>query len=142
MIGPPRWIERYLAIPFLDKGRDAKGCDCFGLVRLVLAERAALILATYGFVSADDTDAIANEITIAAAHRDTWRSYPLASARTFDVVVMVDSKGPRHVGVMVNALHVLHSERESGPSCVPVKSVVHRVHPQSFPVVYRHRSLW
>ncbi len=35
----PAWIAHYVGLPFADLGRDRAGIDCWGLVRLVLAER-------------------------------------------------------------------------------------------------------
>lgn len=142
MFAPPRWVERYLAIPFKDRGRDAKGCDCFGLVRLVFAERCNIELPLYGFIGCQAWDQIASAIDAEASDQSTWRKYLLTQARAFDVVVMEGK--PRHVGIMVSALHVLHTEPAPGPCCVPLshQSVVHRLHPQPHPIGYRHHSLW
>jgi hypothetical protein len=41
---PPGWAGEYVGIPFADPGRDRGGCDCWGLVRLILAEQAGLAL--------------------------------------------------------------------------------------------------
>jgi len=35
------WASTYVGIPYRFAGRDRAGCDCWGLVRLVLAERFA-----------------------------------------------------------------------------------------------------
>lgn len=145
MSAPPRWVEGYLSIAFVDKGRTERGCDCFGLVRLVLARQKVLILADYGFVAVRDRSSINEQITTAMANRDQWCPVSLSEAQAFDVVVMTATVTDQdwHVGIMVTERHVLHTEFASGPVCVDVShsSVVHRLHPQNAPLVYRHRDL-
>lgn len=152
MTSPPRWVADYLAIPFIDRGRTDRGCDCFGLVRLVLAKRSGIILATYGFVAADDRAAVRVAIHAAKLDVETWCPVSIATAQPLDVVPMTDlvrlqdgstEVGDCHVGIMVTERHVLHTERASGPVCLDIShpSVVNRFHPQEAPLVYRHRDL-
>ena len=37
-------FDDYVGLPWRIGGRDRRGLDCFGLVRLVLAEQAGIIL--------------------------------------------------------------------------------------------------
>ena len=43
----PVWASEYVGIPFVDAGRTRAGCDCWGLVRLVLAERFGIDLPSW-----------------------------------------------------------------------------------------------
>ena len=43
-------FERYLKIPYKDGGRDWTGCDCWGLVRLILAEERGILLPAFDSV--------------------------------------------------------------------------------------------
>jgi hypothetical protein len=152
MMAPPLWVADYLAIPFLDKGRTERGCDCFGLVRLVMARRAAVVLADYGFIACRDRTTINAAIVEARADRAMWSPIPLSEAQPFDVVPMTDvvqmqdgssDVADCHVGIIVTERHVLHTEFASGPVCLDIShhSVAHRFHPQDAPLVYRHRDL-
>lgn len=35
----PSWVSRYVGVEFSPHGRTLEGCDCYGLVRIVLAEQ-------------------------------------------------------------------------------------------------------
>jgi cell wall-associated NlpC family hydrolase len=54
MSKPPAWAAEYIGIPFLERGRGRAGCDCWGLVRLVLAERFGIELPSH----ADDYETV------------------------------------------------------------------------------------
>lgn len=112
---PAGWVTPYVGIPFLDGGRDRAGCDCWGLVRLVFAEVLGIELPTYGEISARDLARVTRTIRDHSALAP-W--LPVAGdARPFDVLVMAGR--PQHVGVMVDARHVLHVEAATAAVIVP-----------------------
>lgn len=128
-------LSRYVGIPFLDGGRDRAGCDCWGLVRLVLRERAGIEVPTYGEISAADlvrvTDTIRTE-----ADRGPWLEVGCDQVRAFDVCLLRGR--PLHVGIMRDPLHVLHVEAKTAAVIVPL------THPSvSFRIIgfRRHRDL-
>lgn len=43
-------IEKYLSIPYKDGGRDLSGCDCYGLVRLILMNERGIELPSFDTV--------------------------------------------------------------------------------------------
>lgn len=113
------WVNEYTAIPFLDGGRDRFGCDCWGLVRMVLRERFDI-----------DVPSLAGEYESTADRERIPRlvdsTKPLVGAEKLGgpaaglVVVLLQRGLPIHVGIMLDALHVLHIERGKG-------SVVERI---------------
>lgn len=118
------WAASYMGIPFKPFGRDRHGCDCWGLVRLVYAERRSITLPDFEGVSPDDAAAIPAAIE---AERPGWRPVPPEERQEFDVVVMrarlvVDGKGmapEMHVGIVTSDRKVLHTQLPFGVACVP-----------------------
>ncbi len=141
----PRWIEDYLRVPYVDGGRNRAGCDCWGLVRLVLLERAGVACESYGEISAAQMAAVArNALRVTAAA--PWR--PVEEAQPFDVLLMAgrfeaqDGKprrAPVHVGIMVTPDHVLHTEEESGPVVAALSDADVRF--RALRPLYRHEQL-
>lgn len=52
-------LDQYVGLPWKLGGRDSRGLDCFGLVRLVLAEQAGILLPDW----LDDPDALARSVS-------------------------------------------------------------------------------
>lgn len=118
---PPLWATAYVGLPFVDLGRDRDGVDCWGLVRLILAERAGVdvpSLAT-SYHSEADTDAVAGVIE-SERHTGDWLKIPAGEERAFDVAeismpvrtVAGWRFGSLHVGIVVSPgwlIHVEHS---------------------------------
>lgn len=113
---PDGWSIPYVGIHFVDGGRDASGCDCWGLVHLVYREVLGIDLPTYGEISAHDVARVTERIREDSAGAP-WLPV-LVAAQPFDVLVMRGK--PLHVGLMVDAAHVLHVEAATSAVIVPV----------------------
>jgi len=118
---PPAWVAGYIGIPFLDLGRDRHGCDCWGLVRLVLAEQAGLELPSLATSYRSEANAAGVGDVVEAERRSgAWQRINVGEEQPFDLVEMSGAArvagsgwvfGPLHVGVVVTSGWLLHVER-------------------------------
>ncbi len=121
MTHPPSWVAGYIGIPFLDLGRDRTGCDCWGLVRLVLAEQVGIQLLSLATCYGSEGNAAGVGDAIETERRSSaWDRINTGEERPFDVVEMSGAAripgsgwvfGPLHVGIVVAAGWLLHVER-------------------------------
>ena len=121
MTQPPSWTVQYIGIPFLDLGRDRQGCDCWGLVRLVLTEQAGIQLPSLATSYGSESNAAGVGGAIEAERcSGAWRKIEPGEEQAFDVVEMSGAArvpnsgwvfGPLHVGVVVTSGWLLHVER-------------------------------
>jgi cell wall-associated NlpC family hydrolase len=104
------WASKYVGIPFKARGRDRSGCDCWGLVRLVLKEEYGREVPAFDVYDdpcdiASNSEIIARETTIVAERTSSPMNGDLA---------LFTSRGlPAHVGIIANDGVVLHVERGS-----------------------------
>lgn len=114
-------LSSFVGIPFAEHGRDRTGLDCWGLLRLVYAERFGLVLPSYaeGYATVQDGEAMAGLI---AGELGPWRDVPPGEARLGDGVLMTLGGEPRHVGIVAGAGRVLHTERATGSLIEPSTS--------------------
>lgn len=134
------WTNRYVGIPFAEVGSSRDGCNCWGLVRMVLADECLIEgLPYYAEISAKDTAATARQMN-RDRHLPTWTT--VTEPRAFDVALMYAMhSGIRiigHVGIMSSPTHVLHVWRATAAIHMPISH--HRVRPKIISF-HRHESL-
>jgi hypothetical protein len=139
------WASRYVGIPFAESGFDLAGCNCWGLVHLVLKTEWGIETPTYGEISADELLATCRAFRT-SVRNDPWREVVRSELNPFDCVLMtaMDQRGHRsegHVGIVASdngSLKVLHVWRATAACLMPLD------HPRIRPRIvgfYRHRDL-
>lgn len=107
----PAWAVAYVGLPFVVHGRDrASGVDCWGLVRLVYADRYGIELPSWadGYLDLSDRDGIGAAL---AAERQVWQAVDRPAEG--DVVLMRAGTLP-HVGVWLTPRRMLHTRERVG----------------------------
>lgn len=110
----PDWVADYIGIPFADKGFDRDAANCWGLVRLVLADRFGVLgLPTYAetYETTRDKEALAAAMRaesgrdwVRVGGPDDW-----SSVRAGDVPLLRVRGLPTHVGIVVAPGFMLHA---------------------------------
>ena len=104
------WAGEYIGTPFAEDGRGRNGCDCWGLVRLILGEVFGVEVPSH----AGRYDGVADHEGIAAlveqdTKADDWLEVARDAARSGDVVLLRMRGLPIHVGIFAGPGLVLHT---------------------------------
>lgn len=105
----PLWAGHYIGLPFLDHGRDRRGLDCWGLVRLVLAEQYNQPLPSF-IHEYQHTRAVDAISTLIQREIPAWENIPAGHEHCGDVVVLRLRGQPLHVGTVLGDGQMLHIE--------------------------------
>jgi cell wall-associated NlpC family hydrolase len=102
--------DRFVGIPYADRGRAFNGADCYGILFLAFREMLRIDLPALHdlYTLPADRKAIAGLI---ANQIEPWREVQAGSERTFDGVLMREDGQPRHIGVVTEPGKVCHVER-------------------------------
>ena len=113
-------VEKYIEIPFLDHGRDFTGCDCYGLVKLVLLEEFDKVLPDFfAYNDSDDLEAIGELVNL---------NTPLVTNKRKEIpdegdIALFTFKGVvTHIGVYIGGDMVLHIMRNTNATCERYKT--------------------
>lgn len=106
----PEWVAEYVGLPFAEHGRERSGVDCWGLIRLVLAEQFGVGVPSYGgdYASTTDQDELGRLIRGEMA---PWREVT-GRERAGDGVLLRVRGQPIHVGLVIAPGWMLHVQRD------------------------------
>jgi cell wall-associated NlpC family hydrolase len=130
-------LDRYVGIPFLDKGRTFEGCDCWGLLRLVYWHERGVQLPSFCERYQTDADRAAVAALI-ADELTPWQELQPGREQPFDGVLMQDRGSAHHIGMVADRSgRLLHVEHGRSSVIVSYRNglISHRV--LGF---YRHRT--
>lgn len=142
------WSDKYISppIPFKPRGRDFSGCDCGGLVLLVLKDH-------FG-VTARDTEKEYEDGHFERMTRDNrqilegaiedamqeWVPVAREDVKPGDMAVFAPRGVPCHVGVVVSPGRMLHVDQCEGQTCL---ADIHGLKwGGSFQGYYRHAKMF
>ena len=103
----PYWVGHYIGLPFLDRGRDRHGIDCWGLVRLVMSEQFGIPLPSYA-TEYDSTEKPDQLAPVVDKEKKRWTKIAPGYEALGNVVVMRMLGQPIHVGLVIGDGRMLH----------------------------------
>ena len=111
-----RWVNKYVGIPFKSGGRTSDGCDCYGLVRMVLKNEYSLILP---MLDGKYIDALDTETT-----KELFRQYvPLLCGDKIEkpeekAIAVIKTQGlATHVALYAGDGFIIHTMLNTGTVC-------------------------
>jgi len=100
-------INRYIGIPYKDRGRDVSGADCWGLVRMIYQDELQITLPSYDgdYLSSEEAEEIGRLVN---RERGSWREIPRGEEQEGDIIVLRLMRCPMHVGVIYKPGMMIH----------------------------------
>jgi len=127
-------LSPYVGIPFVPRGRDREGLDCYGLVWLVFRDEMGIVLPRYE--GACELGRAPDEIgSRIAENLGDWTEVPATELRPMDVV-FVRSFGFNHVGIYLGGSKMIHMSKGG-----VVVEDLRRPGKGRIEACFRHRSL-
>jgi cell wall-associated NlpC family hydrolase len=117
----PLWVKEYVGIPFVPYGRDKRGCDCYGIVRLVLIEQFDITLPLYDYTFGDQENeaaALNKELPTLAVQKAT------GDTKVGDIVLMRYMGMPSHIGLFIGDDCILHTTAKRFSVVDPIGSTL------------------
>jgi cell wall-associated NlpC family hydrolase len=133
----PAWIARYVGIPYKVNGRDLDGCDCYGLLALVLWREFHCYVPPVEPYPARPAEAA--DVSARAVEDDrVWLPKMYADPEPGDALLFRLAGLPIHCGVYVGEGRFLHTQERCNAVVERLDGPIWR---RRLHAVYRHRDM-
>lgn len=115
------WVDKYIGIPFASLGRTEDGCDCYGLIRLILFNEYGfeLPLLTEGYSNALETDKTS---TLFQENVPLIISQKIIAPEE-KAVALIQTRGLlSHVALYAGDGFIIHARHKTGAVCERLSS--------------------
>lgn len=116
--------NKYIGIPYKNKGRNSTGSDCWGLVRLVYKSEYGIELLSFSndYISSEEGEKVKE---VVQKGKDLFEAVEKDNPEYGDIIVFNMKGNPCHVGIYVGDQKVLHVLR--GTECLVERLSSHRL---------------
>lgn len=131
------WVRELIGIPFVERGRDRRGVDCWGIVKIGLKTGWGIDVPSYAedYMTTTDREEIAQ---LVAREALGWREVPLDQAKSGDVLFLRIRGEECHAGLIVEPPWFLHAIRGA---CVCLERWDAKMWERRLGAIYRHPQL-
>lgn len=130
-------FTRYIGLPFAARGRNHTGVDCWGLVRLILAEQYGVKVPSWHTDYSDPHDS-SSVGPLIRAQLPNWIEVSKGSERPGDVLLLRSGFDVGHVGMVIQPGLMIHIEEGINATVERYNSLLWRRRVAGF---FRHREL-
>lgn len=137
----PPWTAQYIGLPFEPRGRGPSAYDCYGLVRLVMAEQFGIDLPSYaGSYDGTGREHVAELGRLVDATRPLLDldEIPAGAERLGDAILLRALGQPSHIGLVIEPGLMLHTEAGTDSALADYTAMNWSRRVLGF---YRHRGL-
>jgi len=110
------WVKKYIGIPFVSNGRTLTGCDCYGLVRLVLSNEYGISLPELSDNYADASN-IKETAMLFKENIPVLAGQKITAPQEKAVAVITEHGVAAHVGIVAGGGYILHTGIKTGSIC-------------------------
>lgn len=112
-------MMKYIGIPYLDKGRDFTGCDCYGLLMLYYKNELGIDIPDVNISAKEPRRSLAKYLEEIQKH---WRELPYPEPNA-GVAMCLNPEHPMmvtHFGVMIDEKRMLHTYENTNSHIVEI----------------------